>query len=283
MAEKLKESWSGMEDQVKEKTAELNEKMLELQSKTKDQDDTQRAMINLLEDAKELEEDIKKEKEGVEAKVEERTQELQEQAKALDEARKRATSGWMQLQEEKARLNASIEAIPFGLVILNSNHEVIGCNSGFKKMIGLSERTDLEPVVFEEFLSSVEVSVGETCPHCRNDHQLYVKDETSYKNRYLKIAVAPVIQGDEVIGGTYLIEDVTEAKTLQKTRDEFFSVASHELRTPLTAIRGNTQMLQDYYPEIQNNEEVKEMIGDVHSASVRLIGIVNEFFSINHL
>ena len=41
---------------------------------------------------------------------------------------------------------------------------------------------------------------------------------------------------------------------LERSRDEFFSIASHELRTPLTAIRGNSQMIQEFYaksdPEI---------------------------------
>jgi len=41
----------------------------------------------------------------------------------------------------------------------------------------------------------------------------------------------------EVIGTVILIEDVSQAKITERSKDEFLSIASHELRTPLTAIQ----------------------------------------------
>jgi signal transduction histidine kinase len=58
-------------------------------------------------------------------------------------------------------------------------------------------------------------------------------------------------------------------------KDEFFSVASHELRTPLTAIRGNSQLARQMYG--QGNKGLTEMMDDIHTASIRLIRIVNNF------
>ena len=282
MANRLSRIYEDLENQVKEKTKKLTEKMEILESKTRDQELTKKAMINLLEDGKELEEELKKEKEGIEQKVKERTSELTKQTQALEEARKRATEGWIQLQAEEARLNASIEALPLGLVILDTHHEVVAFN---QKVVGISENIigkEGGTEQFDKFIDKLGLSVDEVCPHC-NDAKIYIEEAINYKNKYIKVIVVPVISEKEVIGSTYLFEDVTEAKKLQKTRDEFFSVASHELRTPLTAIRGNTQMLQDYYPEVQENSEVKEMLKDIHTASVRLIGIVNDFLDASRL
>lgn len=246
-------------------------------------DDTKIAMINLLEDAKELEEELKSEKLSVENKVIERTKELQSKTAALEKAREQATQGWMQLQVEKAKLNASVEAIPVGLVMVDIDHRILTANNFFKKIIDLDLNAIVLKTTFEEFLTSIGLDFEKTCSHCRQNDLLFKGDDYAYKDKVLKILTTPIYQDKTLIGTAYLIEDETEVKRLQKTRDEFFSVASHELRTPLTAIRGNSQMLQDYYPEVMQNADVKEMVVDIHDASIRLIQIVNDFLDASRL
>jgi CheY-like chemotaxis protein/anti-sigma regulatory factor (Ser/Thr protein kinase) len=80
-----------------------------------------------------------------------------------------------------------------------------------------------------------------------------------------------------------LIEDITEKEVLDRSRDEFFSIASHELRTPLTAIKGNTSMIMDFYAEALKDPELKSMVYDIHESSTRLIDIVNDFLDVSRL
>jgi signal transduction histidine kinase len=91
------------------------------------------------------------------------------------------------------------------------------------------------------------------------------------------------MQDEKLIGAAIVVEDITEEKLLEKTRDEFFSVTSHELRTPLTAIRGNAAMVQQYYADQIKDEDAKQMITDIHTASIRLIAIVNNFLDVSRL
>jgi signal transduction histidine kinase len=86
-----------------------------------------------------------------------------------------------------------------------------------------------------------------------------------------------------VIGNVVLIEDVTEAKVMERSRDEFFAVASHELRTPLTAIRGNADMILEMYADKIVDKDMKEMLTDINSSSVRLIAVVNDFLEVSRL
>lgn len=109
-----------------------------------------------------------------------------------------------------------------------------------------------------------------------------------YGDRILRVFIAPVIDQhtqDEPdrLGSIIFIEDVTEAKILERSRDEFFSIASHELRTPLTAIKGNTSMMLSYFPKIMDDPELKEMVHDIHESSTRLIEIVNDFLDVSRL
>jgi len=99
------------------------------------------------------------------------------------------------------------------------------------------------------------------------------------------VSTAPVISAhdDSVEGVVVLVEDITEAKIVERSKQEFFSIASHELRTPLTAIRGNTRMIQEFYPEHLKDDGLREMIEDIHTSSIRLIEIVNDFLDASSL
>jgi len=70
---------------------------------------------------------------------------------------------------------------------------------------------------------------------------------------------------------------------MERSRDEFFSIASHELRTPLTAIRGNASMMQQLYTDGLKNEELNQMVTDIHDSSTRLIEIVNDFLDASRI
>jgi signal transduction histidine kinase len=86
-----------------------------------------------------------------------------------------------------------------------------------------------------------------------------------------------------MVGSVMIMEDTTEKKVMERSRDEFFSIASHELRTPLTAIRGNADMILEYYKEQLKDPSLKEMVSDMHNSSVRLITIVNDFLDTSRL
>jgi signal transduction histidine kinase len=107
----------------------------------------------------------------------------------------------------------------------------------------------------------------------------------------LRVFCTPVITKDEgaqdsernAIGYVVLVEDITEAKVMERSRDEFFAVASHELRTPLTAIRGNAEMILEAYADKIADGDLKEMLRDIDISSTRLIGIVNDFLEVSRL
>jgi signal transduction histidine kinase len=70
---------------------------------------------------------------------------------------------------------------------------------------------------------------------------------------------------------------------MERSREEFFSIASHELRTPLTAIRWNTDMLLSMQGQEPKSKEMEEMLQDIHNSSIRLIGIVGDFLEVSRL
>ena len=71
-------------------------------------------------------------------------------------------------------------------------------------------------------------------------------------------------------------------KELDKTKDEFLSIASHQLRTPLTSIKGYVDMLRDGdFGEV--NEAQKNALDETFFSSERMVRLINDFLNISRL
>lgn len=189
-----------------------------------------------------------------------------------------------ELHEERAKLHASIESLALGFVLIDPSGKVVIKNKAIGLLLGddagFNDVNELSHVLhgfqLAKYCTSV-LTIGAPS----------VLNEVNYRDKVLRIFVAGVdpddaTSGQSKIGSVVLIEDITEVKVLERSRDEFFSIASHELRTPLTAIRGNSSMILDYYKDSMQ-KEAKDVIGDIHESSVRLISIVNDFLDMSRL
>ncbi len=63
-------------------------------------------------------------------------------------------------------------------------------------------------------------------------------------DRFLSLSGAPIRDAaGQIVAAVIVARDVTEAKEIDRLKDEFISVASHELKTPLTVVKGYAQIL----------------------------------------
>ncbi len=188
------------------------------------------------------------------------------------------------LNEEKARLVASIESLHIGFIIADLDHTILLKNKAIEKIFDLEQKDASIEKLNEIFGKSFDLVKA-----IQRSVQKKVVFETGgivLGSKFLRIIVAPILitqnETEEIIGYVLLVEDITEAKVVERSREEFFAIASHELRTPLTAIRGNMEMLQDFWPKLKLSEK-KEMIEDAVIGSKRLLALVNDFLDISRL
>lgn len=188
------------------------------------------------------------------------------------------------LNEEKARLVASIESLHIGFMIADRDHTILLNNKAIEKIFNL-EHADVSTIKLASIFGK-NFDLIKTIQQCIKKKVVFQTDEIILDTKFLRLIVAPIVVDQsgvkEIIGYVLLIEDITEAKVVERSREEFFVIASHELRTPLTAIRGNMEMLQDFWPKLKDAEK-KEMIGDAVLGSKRLLSIVNDFLDISRL
>ncbi len=225
------------------------------------------------------------EKEIIEHTVEERTRELRDKNEALARAQKEISHGWMQVQREKARLTASINSLQLGFILTDQTEGIFMINAAALKVLGL--QSQVYHISEMDTITGGAFALHEMLTRCASTKEQITKKDILLNSKYINCTVTPVLlEGPEreFLGTVVTLEDITEFKVTQRARDEFFSIASHELRTPLTAIRGNTAMINDFFADtLRDKKELKEMIDDIYSSSVRLIQIVNDFLNVSRL
>ncbi len=215
------------------------------------------------------------------------------------EVRRRTRS----LLEQQARFEASINNLNVGFIVTDLLGEIVTINPAAKRILCISANA-LSPAILKSTslynlnctMTDIEQQLKTTfdlraqIAECLTKKKTIDVGEIAFRGLFLRIFITPVVVleskkslGLEFIGTVVLVEDITQEKLLEKSKEDFFSIASHELRTPLTAIRGNTSMIKQYYQDKISDPSFREMIDDIHASSVRLIDIVSDFLDVSRL
>lgn len=244
--------------------------------------ETEQTLLQAIEREQTLHEQIAKEKEGIERIVKQRTAEL---------------------EQERSRLESSINSLNIGFIITDTKNNIVNMNSTAKRLLCLAEKgkkgkpgvlVDPLAINFECDINDVIEQLKDSfdfkknLERCYKERQLIDVGEIEFREIFLHILMSPIVLFEKselkVIGTVILIDDTTQKTMMERSKDEFFSIASHELRTPLTSIRGNTSLIKDYYSDVlKKDKNLSEMVNDIHESSVRLIEIVNDFLDTSRL
>lgn len=203
-----------------------------------------------------------------------------------------------ELAYERARFDASIGSLNLGFLMTDKKGLIVSLNSAARWIL-CSTHPEAAGVIRNIRMLNSNCTMAELNHHLESIHDLrqniqqtlaknsFLVDEISINGKFFRLFLSPIVlpnkKGHEVVGAVAVLEDVTDAKLLERSKEEFFSIASHELRTPLTAIRGNTALIQQYYSEVLRDPNLNEMVSDIHESSVRLIELVNDFLDTSRL
>lgn len=193
-----------------------------------------------------------------------------------------------ELLDEKARVIASIEGVEGAFILFDKDKNVILTNKMVSEILGDCIGNWTMGSIQKKLGNIIDVS-KEIDSSIKDKDKILLKSK-SFGSKFIDIFMTPIFvensqndSNDKYVGSLLLIRDITEEKILDRSKDEFFSIASHELRTPLTVIRGNMSIAMDYYRNELKDENLLNLIQDTHKSSVRLINIVNDFLNMSRL
>ncbi|HSX35804.1 MAG TPA: ATP-binding protein [Patescibacteria group bacterium] len=193
-----------------------------------------------------------------------------------------------EVQEAKTTLITSLNSLKQGFVIIDAKFNVIQVNAEAHELF-CGDTSHLASNCTNVSLAKIQALFGpkqslsddiKQCLHRQFPQE--IKD-INFNNRNWQVYLSPMVVDRQSIGCAILIQDTTEERILERSRDEFFSIASHELRTPLTSIKGNSSLIMEYYEDALKDPSLKEMVSDIHESSGRLIEIVNDFLDASRL
>jgi len=157
-----------------------------------------------------------------------------------------------EIQRQKSRLEAVLEASPEAVVATDTEERVTMANPAAAQMLGI------EPAAFGRRLSELEVPADIlTCLREASSTSVAVREiEVGGEKTYWAYAARMNVPKDDrhstngsagsgsSVGAILAVRDITEYRSLERAKTDFVSDVSHELRTPLTTIQSAVDLIE---------------------------------------
>lgn len=181
---------------------------------------------------------------------------------------------------EREELLQTFESLTTGLVLVSPSGRLSQANATARTMFRLGMDVigkDYKDVInnadlvkfFDEGLTGSEPSAIEITLEFPGTERIYQVNGAVVKNEEMRM-----------LGFVVILNDVTEAKNIDKMKNSFVAMASHELRTPLTAIKGFSQtLLEGVEDDIYSKDDQKEFLGIVVNECDRLRRLIDDLLN----
>lgn len=191
------------------------------------------------------------------------------------------------ISSEHSRTSELVESMSNGVMKFDENKHVVLVNSVLSQITGIEQQELWSSqglhVLFEKLCGGKDIwrrRFDNAVDMVLDTSKPKTFPEVDFADKTVEMIITPVHNHDkEVVGGVITLHDITHLKEVDRMKTEFVSIASHQLRTPLTSIRLFTEMLQD----LELGEEASEYLGDIHTSTLRMIGLVNNLLNVSRL
>jgi signal transduction histidine kinase len=175
-------------------------------------------------------------------------------------------------------LAAACDALSQGLVLLGDDLRAEYVN-GAAAVLLQCKREDMCGMALSSFIADPKViEAAKMAADGKMVRRTIVEVQRSGESGgLLRFIVRPVRRGDMGVA-MIIIEDITQQRVAEESRNAFVAQATHELRTPLTNIRLYTEMALD---EGKDNAEIRSnALNIINQETFRLDRMVNDILSI---
>jgi len=147
-----------------------------------------------------------------------------------------------ELDAERSRITAVLEAITDGVIIVDSNGNIQSVNPAAESMFEINQHESLGRSLMQILRY---YQVNELWQNCQSTGESQSATlEIPLKHQYFQMVATPL--GQTLSGSTLLLfQNLTRLRRLETVRQDFISNISHELRTPLAALKALTETLQE--------------------------------------
>lgn len=177
-------------------------------------------------------------------------------------------------QRRQREFETITENMQEGLLVLDAKGEVLSCNKGARRLVGVDHVPEKENVFAlnrtEGFRRCITAALA-------GNHEEVTMESDS---RSYQLLANPVTEDGLVAGVVLLLFDNTEKADREKLRREFTANVSHELKTPLTSISGFAEIMKN---GMVKAEDVPRFANNIYDEAQRLISMVQDIIQLSRL
>jgi len=201
-----------------------------------------------------------------------------------EKLKKEREENLLELAGEKSRLNAIINAIISGVIVVNKTGEIVYFNHAAIKNLNLDE-LNIGDRYEEKMPQKVNDLIEEIISsEIKTQKSLAIQIEIIKPNELIaEIICTPVLHPDGSFAGVVLvIRNITEMKKIEIIKSQFISMVAHELKTPVAAVQGFLNILIDDRFNI-GYEKQKEYLSRSVVRLSSLLDLVNDLLDISRM
>lgn len=216
--------------------------------------------------------------------------EFQVLARSFNQMKDNINNYISQISSSEMKISTILNEMTDCIITTNSKGEIQSCNYAVEKIFDYKPHKLLGRNI-NELVTLIDVSLYQSREF---NNQKLIEDAKAIDNKYQLNGIKrdgtifPVefsykeieLEGQKAM--TFVLQDITQHKEIERMKNEFVSTVSHELRTPLTSIRGALGLvLSEVLGKLP--EKSKELLNIANNNSVRLINLINSILDLEKI
>ena len=191
---------------------------------------------------------------------------------------------YIRVATEKRELEATLESLLSGLVVVSSTGRVMLMNPAARTILGVGDEETTGRAMHEVIRYPAVRELLDAALSTREDQAQELSLGSDHSERIYQVQTAMVRNEDaQLLGVVAIFNDITELRNLERIKTDFVSTVSHELRTPLTSIKGFTRTLLDDTEGYYDGETRHEFYNIIDQECDRLTRLISDLLNVSRL
>ena len=182
------------------------------------------------------------------------------------------------LENEKSKLLQAVDSLSEGIIMVDTEYKLVLVNRKLKQFLALVDAPALFDIV--NALSG-NLDLRSLMDQAIAQEGDLPSREIEVRDKVLQVLASKVIdkKRQKPLGVVVLFHDITDAKSLEKLRNDFTSMMVHELRAPLTSIKTTVEIVKDNLYK-NSTEEVGSQLSAVEDTAQTMLEVVNDLLDV---